>query len=69
MLSSLVLVHDNVLSGALLAVLHDVRLAGDRYTALCRPGRERTTFIREFLDWLEEDACKTRVAPPVGEAA
>lgn len=68
-LASSVLVHDDVLSGALLPVLPAVRLAGDRYTALCRPGRERTTPIREFLAWLEDEACETRRALPPVEAA
>ncbi len=60
-LASSVLVNDQVMAGALRPVLPSVRLPGDRYVALCRPGRERVTPIREFLDWLEEEASATRV--------
>lgn len=61
-LASSVLVNDQVMTGALRPILPSVRLPGDRYVALCRPGRERTTPIREFLLWLDEEASNTRAA-------
>ena len=61
-LASSVLVVDPLVQGALRPIEPSVRIPGARYLALCKPGRERLTPIREFLEWLEEEAGKTRLA-------
>jgi LysR family transcriptional regulator, glycine cleavage system transcriptional activator len=59
-LASSVLVADLVSSGSLQPICPDVRIQGARYLALCRPGRERSSTLCAFLDWLEKEAQLTR---------
>lgn len=61
-LLSSVLVAEHVERGALVAIDPSVRLAGARFVALCRPGREREPQVRRFLDWLEAEIARTRAA-------
>lgn len=59
-LASTVLVAEHVQSGALRPIQPEMRIPGAHYLALCRPGRERSAPVRAFLDWLAEEATKTR---------
>ncbi|AOJ90028.1 LysR family transcriptional regulator [Burkholderia sp. MSMB0856] len=61
-LLSSVLVAEHVERGALMPIEPSVRLAGARFVALCRPGREREPQVRRFLDWLEAEIARTRGA-------
>ncbi|AFQ49677.1 LysR substrate-binding domain-containing protein [Burkholderia cepacia] len=61
-LLSSVLVAEHVERGTLAPIEPSVRLAGARFVALCRPGREREPQVRRFLDWLEAEIAQTRVA-------
>ncbi|KVR13677.1 LysR family transcriptional regulator [Burkholderia ubonensis] len=61
-LASSVLVAEHVERGALTPIEPSVRLAGTRYVALCRPGRERQPQVRRFLDWLDDELAQTRAA-------
>nr|WP_277625343.1 LysR substrate-binding domain-containing protein [Burkholderia stabilis] len=61
-LLSSVLVAEHVERGALTPIEPAVRLAGARFVALCRPGREREPQVRRFLDWLEAEIAHTRAA-------
>ncbi|WP_175779129.1 LysR substrate-binding domain-containing protein [Burkholderia anthina] len=61
-LLSSVLVAEHVERGALVAIDPSVRLAGARFVALCRPGREREPQVKRFLDWLEAEIAHTRAA-------
>ncbi|WP_409333821.1 LysR substrate-binding domain-containing protein [Burkholderia sp. Bp8963] len=61
-LASSVLVAEHVERRALTPVEPSVRLAGTRYLALCRPGRERQPQVRRFLDWLDGELAQTHAA-------
>lgn len=61
-LLSSVLVAEHVERGALMPIEPSVRLAGARFVALCRPGREREPQVRRFLEWLEAEIARTRGA-------
>ncbi|MGS0894677.1 LysR substrate-binding domain-containing protein [Burkholderia stagnalis] len=61
-LLSSVLAAEHVGCGALAPIEPSVRLAGARFVALCRPGREREPQVRRFLDWLEGEIAQTRAA-------
>ncbi|MNP23113.1 Glycine cleavage system transcriptional activator [compost metagenome] len=53
-LASDVLVADSVARGLLQAYRPDIRIPAAHYQAVCVPGRERMSPIREFLAWLDE---------------
>jgi DNA-binding transcriptional LysR family regulator len=55
-LASSVLVADSLAKGVLVPYRPEVRLPGPRYFAVCVPGRERQSPVREFLTWLEQQA-------------
>ncbi|KOR18433.1 LysR substrate-binding domain-containing protein, partial [Burkholderia cenocepacia] len=61
-LLSSVLAAEHVERGALKPIEPAVRLAGARFVALCRPGREREPQVRRFLDWLEAEIARTRAS-------
>lgn len=61
-LASNVLVADAVARGQLRPYRPDVHLDGPRYVAVCVPGRERESPVREFLDWLLAQAADTPLA-------
>lgn len=52
-LASTVLVADSVAQGLLHPYRPDTRLSAARYCAVCVPGHERRTPVREFLAWLQ----------------
>ncbi|UVJ46088.1 LysR substrate-binding domain-containing protein [Pseudomonas sp. LS1212] len=52
-LASDVLVADSVARGLLRPYRPDIRLPAAHYQAVCTPGRERASPVREFLDWLD----------------
>jgi len=52
-LASNVLVADSVAKGLLRPYRPDISLSGPAYVAVCTPGRERQTPVKEFLAWLE----------------
>lgn len=60
-LASNVLVADSVAKGLLQAYRPDITLPGPRYVAVCTPGRERQSPVKEFLAWLEQEAATTPV--------
>ncbi|MCY1404679.1 Glycine cleavage system transcriptional activator [compost metagenome] len=53
-LASDVLVADSVARGLLQPYRPDIRMPAAHYQAVCVPGRERLSPIREFLAWLDE---------------
>jgi DNA-binding transcriptional LysR family regulator len=58
-LASNVLVADSLARGELVAYRPDVSLPGPRYVAVCVPGRERQSPVKEFLAWLAAAAAAT----------
>jgi DNA-binding transcriptional LysR family regulator len=56
LLASDVLAQDSVQRGLLHCYRPDVMLEGYDYVALCRPGQERQTAIRGFLDWIAAES-------------
>lgn len=58
-LASNVLVADSVAKGLLVALRPDITLPGPRYVAVCTPGRERQSPVKEFLAWLTKEAAVT----------
>lgn len=52
-LASNVLVADSVAKGLLRPYRPDISLPGPRYVAVCTPGRERQSPVKEFLLWLD----------------
>lgn len=52
-LASNVLVADSVAKGLLRPYRPEVSLPGPTYAAVCTPGRERQTAVKEFLVWLK----------------
>lgn len=58
-LASNVLVADSVAKGLLVALRPDITLPGPRYVAVCTPGRERQSPVKEFLAWLTKEAAAT----------
>jgi LysR family glycine cleavage system transcriptional activator len=61
-LASNVLVADSVAKGALVAYRPQTTLPGPRYVAVCTPGRERQSPVKEFLAWLANEAAATGLA-------
>ncbi|MGC1329333.1 LysR substrate-binding domain-containing protein [Pseudomonas sp.] len=55
-LASSVLVADSLARGLLQAYRAEVRLNAATYCAVCVPGHERRTPVREFIAWLQEQA-------------
>ncbi|MFD2645928.1 LysR substrate-binding domain-containing protein [Pseudomonas japonica] len=55
-LASTVLVADSVARGLLKPCRPEIRLPGARYIAVCIPGRERKSPVKEFMDWLAQEA-------------
>lgn len=55
-LASSVLVSDSLEAGLLRPYRAEISLPGERFLALCVPGRERQPAVRALLDWLEEEA-------------
>lgn len=51
-LASTVLVADSLARGLLKPYRPEIKLPGARYVAVCIPGRERKSPVRELLDWL-----------------
>ncbi|WP_322051568.1 LysR substrate-binding domain-containing protein [Paraburkholderia bannensis] len=56
-LASTILVEEHVARGTLLPLNPEVTLRGARYMAVCVPGRERHSPVREFLAWLNSMLC------------
>jgi DNA-binding transcriptional LysR family regulator len=54
-LASNVLVADSVARGLLCPYRADIQMPAAHYRAVCVPGRERLSPIREFLAWLDEE--------------
>lgn len=55
-LASTVLVADSVAKGLLVDIKPDIKIEGLKYSAVAVPGRERTSPLKEFLEWLEEQS-------------
>lgn len=53
-LASTVLVADYVENGLLIPYRPEIKIPGARYSAVCIPGRERLSPVKEFLDWMVE---------------
>lgn len=58
-LASNVLVADSVAKGSLVAYRPEITLPGPRYVAVCVPGRERQSPVKEFLAWLVKEVAAT----------
>lgn len=58
-LASSLLVADLVHRGWLKPYKPEVQLAGQRYTALCLPGRASLRKMASFLEWLQKEAAST----------
>lgn len=61
-LASNVLVADSLQKGLLKAYRPEITLPGPRYVAVCTPGRERQSPVKEFLAWLAQQAAATRLS-------
>ena len=61
-LASNVLVADSLEKGLLKAYRPEITLPGPRYVAVCTPGRERQSPVKEFLAWLAQQAAATRLS-------
>ncbi|MEN2393713.1 LysR substrate-binding domain-containing protein [Pseudomonas halotolerans] len=51
-LASTVLVADYVENGLLIPYRPEIKIPGARYSAVCVPGRERLSPVKDFLDWI-----------------
>lgn len=61
-LASNVLVADSLEKGLLKPYRPEITLPGPRYVAVCTPGRERQSPVKEFLAWLAQQAAATRLS-------
>lgn len=61
-LASNVLVADSLQKGLLKTYRPEITLPGPRYVAVCTPGRERQSPVKEFLAWLAQQAAATRLS-------